>query len=273
MQLTKQQKKYFNETVWGYYRSQGRSMPWRDDPSPYKVLVSELMLQQTQVRRVVPKFNTFLYTCSNFEDLAGTSLAEVLELWSGLGYNRRAKYLHEIAKIVMDDYNGVLPQNQEILITFPGIGKNTAGAIRAYAFNQPSIFVETNIRTVLFHNFYNLGDRTISDKELEQLVEQLLDREHPREWYWALMDYGSCLKSIHDGKLASSKHYKKQPPLKDSVREMRGWILRALVAHASTLDQYRDDERFDKAVSGLVSDGLVVRRDKIFRLTGYSETS
>lgn len=277
MQLSQTQINSFRETVWEYYRQNGRSMPWRDDPSPYKVLVSELMLQQTQVSRVIPKFDAFLYTCSDFATLARKSLGEVLGLWSGLGYNRRAKYLHQTAQIVVREFNGELPSDGKELVKLPGIGKNTAGAILAYTFNQPAVFVETNIRTVLFQYFYTDNIEGISDKELENLVEQTLDREHPREWYWALMDYGSFLKKTAGGKLTTSKHYVKQSPLSGSMREMRGRIIKVLVGGNMNRDELfntvKGDKRFGPALDSLVRDGMVKRRGKTIGLTGSQKTS
>ncbi len=252
-------------------------MPWRDDPTPYKVLVSELMLQQTQVTRVVPKFDAFLYTCPDFAALAQKSLGEVLALWSGLGYNRRAKYLHQTAQLVIQDLEGNLPNTTNELMKLPGIGKNTAGAILAYAYNQPVVFVETNIRTVFFHHFYDDQSTDIGDKELEALVSQTLDQEHPREWYWALMDYGSFLKKTAGGRLTNSKHYVKQSPLSGSRREMRGRIIKALVGGTvGRKELYKavdGDARFESALSSLIRDGMVVQNGKQIGLTGVDKTS
>lgn len=252
-------------------------MPWRDDPSSYKVLVSELMLQQTQVSRVIPKFETFMYTCENFAALANVSLAEVLQLWSGLGYNRRAKYLHQTAQIIARDYDGVLPSTHEQLVRLPGIGVNTAGAILAYAFNQPVVFIETNVRTVLFHHFFADSTDKVSDKELRHIAEQVLDRSQPREWYWALMDYGSYLKKTAGGRLGSSAHYAKQSPLKGSLREMRGRIIKTLSGGPLKEPAMRTlvdaDERFAVALEALIDEGLVERRGDDLGLTGYKQTA
>jgi A/G-specific adenine glycosylase len=276
MQLTDQQISSFQSVVWEYYRQQGRELPWREDPTPYQVLVSELMLQQTQVSRVIPKYNAFLYTCPNIAVLAEESLGEVLTLWSGLGYNRRAKFLHLAAVMVVRDYNGILPQTTEELIKLPGIGKNTAGAIMAYAFNKPVVFVETNIRTVFFHHFFTDASATVSDKELEGLVGQTLDRENPREWYWALMDYGTYLKKTAGARLNSSKHYVKQSPLKGSLREMRGRIIKKLVSGPLQLHALEDaviaDERFDVALKSLIAEGMVSQKGKLICLTGTPKT-
>lgn len=275
--LSPSQVAEFRETVWEYYRVNGRTMRWREYPDPYSVLVSELMLQQTQVARVMPKFEAFIYTCPNFASLAEKPLGEVLALWSGLGYNRRAKFLHQTAQLVMSDYGGHLPDTLSELVKLPGIGKNTAGAIMAYAYNQPVIFVETNIRTVYFHHFYPEPHGLVSDKELEALLEQTLDRDNPREWYWALMDYGTHLKRTAGGRLKSSKHYTKQSPLKGSLREMRGEILKALVVGATAENELRKqvgiDDRFEVALGALLAEGFIERNGRNIRLTGTGQTS
>ena len=267
----------FRETVWEYYRANGRTMGWRESPTPYRVLVSELMLQQTQVSRVIPKFEAFIYTCPNFVSLAEKTLGEVLALWSGLGYNRRAKFLHQTAQLVVSDYGGHLPDTLSELVKLPGIGKNTAGAIMAYAYDQPVIFVETNIRTVYFHHFYPESHGLVSDKELETLIEQTLDRDNPREWYWALMDYGTHLKKTAGARLKSSKHYTKQSPLKGSLREMRGEILKALVVSTTTESKLRSqvgvDDRFEVALDALLAEGFIERNGRNIRLTGADQTS
>jgi A/G-specific adenine glycosylase len=174
--------------------------------------------------------------------------------------------------MVVSDFGGQLPNTVDDLMKLPGVGRNTAGAIVAYAFNQPVVFVETNIRTVLFHHVFD-GRNDVTDRELLDVAEQLLDRENPREWYWALMDYGSFLKSTAGGRNEVSKHYKKQSPLAGSPREMRGRILKNLVAGALTVEQLREatdaDERFDPALADLTQEGFVQKRGKIYCLTGY----
>lgn len=263
--------------MWAHYRQNGREMPWREDPAPYKVLVSELMLQQTQATRVIPKFEAFIYTCPDFASLAGKTLGDVLTLWSGLGYNRRAKFLHQTAQLVISDHDGVLPDTLPELVRLPGIGKNTAGAILAYAYNQPVVFVETNIRTVYFHHFYPESHELVGDRELEALVELTLDRENPREWYWALMDYGTYLKKTAGGRLDTSRHYVKQSALKGSLREMRGRILKALVEgvsmEADLRKKVRADERFEPALSSLLSEGFIERHGQNICLTGSGRPS
>lgn len=251
----------FQDRVWEYYRSHQRSMPWRDTPSPYYVLVSELMLQQTQVSRVIPKFEAFVERFPDETALARASLADVLSLWNGLGYNRRAKFLHEAAKIIVSQAE--FPTTYESLLRLPGVGPNTAAAICNYAYQQPTAFIETNIRSVLFHEFFK-DKIDIDDGILKDLVEQTMDTEHPREWFWALMDYGSMLKRTRGGQLDKSRHYKKQSPLQGSVREVRGHIVKVLTIQSSlTISQLRDavsaDERFDAALSGLIKEGLITK--------------
>lgn len=261
--------KTFNEEVWQRGRELYREMPWRTNTDPYYVLVSELMLQQTQVDRVVPKFEAFIGAFPTLEALGRASLSEVLTLWSGLGYNRRAKFLHETAKKVLADFDGSLPDSYDSLVSLPGIGPNTAGAILAYSFNQPVVFIETNVRTVYFHHFFE-DQALVNDKELREIVSKTIDMEHPREWYWALMDYGSFLKKQGVGRNSKSSHYKKQSPLKGSVREVRGLILKALSVKEYTYvdlkSEMPDDERFETAVTALIKEGLVEKNNDSLHL-------
>lgn len=258
------------ELIWQKGRELYREMPWRQDTRPYYVLVSELMLQQTQVDRVIPKFEAFIAQFPDERALAQASLAEVVALWNGLGYNRRAKYLHDSAKMIQDIGNGVFPATYEELLKLPGVGPNTAGAIMAYAYNQPVVFIETNVRTVYFEHFFTDADM-VNDSELRQSVAATLDYEHPREFYWALMDYGNSLKRQGAGQLTKSKHYKKQSPLKGSVREVRGELIRLLMAADMPLlelsQRYDGDVRFAPALEGLLADGLVTQAGDQLHLT------
>lgn len=247
-----------------------RDMPWRADTQPYYVLVSELMLQQTQVSRVIPKFESFITKFPDVTSLASAPLSDVLSLWQGLGYNRRAKFLHESAKAVVELYYGEFPEDTAQLQTLPGVGKNTAGALMAYAFNRPAMFIETNIRTVYIHHYF-ADDTDIDDKQLLEVLHQTMDTEHPREFYWALMDYGSWLKGQGIRNTARSRHYKKQAPLSGSVREMRGRIVKVLSSgpHEETalLELVVADSRFETALDGLKRDGLIESDGSRWRLT------
>jgi A/G-specific adenine glycosylase len=263
-------KEDFQELIWQNGRDLYRTMPWREDTRPYYVLVSELMLQQTQVDRVIPKFNAFITRFPDEKSLADASLADVLTLWSGLGYNRRAKFLYESAKKIMADFDGAFPDTYANILSLPGVGPGTAGAIMTYAFNQPIAFIETNVRTVYFHHYFTDGEK-VSDAQLKTVVEQTIDHDNPREFYWALMDYGTWLKKNGAGRINQSKHYKKQSPLKGSVREVRGNIIKQLATGDVPLvdlqKQYADDVRFVQAMGGLITDGLVSQTNKILHLT------
>lgn len=245
-------------------------MPWRADTRPYYVLVSELMLQQTQVSRVIPKFEAFVARFPDEQTLARAGLADVILLWQGLGYNRRAKFLHDAAKRIVNDFNGRFPTDPTDILSLPGVGKNTRGAIEAYALNRPSLFIETNIRTVYIHHFF-ADDPAVSDAAITELLAATIDHEHPREFYWALMDYGAHLKASGIRNITQSRHYKKQSPLEGSVRQVRGQILRALGNGSRSMDGLRHavqaDERFEPALDGLVNDGLVTRTDDGLHLT------
>jgi A/G-specific adenine glycosylase len=260
----------FQELLQSKGRELYRPMPWREDTRPYYVLVSELMLQQTQVDRVIPKFNAFIARFPDERSLATAPLSDVLSLWNGLGYNRRAKYLHDAAKKITQDLSGIFPSTKEALLDLPGVGPGTAGAILAYAFNHPVVFIETNVRTVYFYHFFTNGDK-VSDSQLVAYIEKTVDRENPREFYQALMDYGTWLKKSGAGQITQSRHYKKQPALKGSIREVRGQIIRSLASSSRTLTQLQidvhADERFETALAGLVRDGLVKRTGNILHLT------
>ena len=227
MNLTKKQITSFRRFIWAFYAEQGRSFAWRNVDNPYHVVVSEIMLQQTQTYRVAPKYEQFIAAFPDFSFLASASLRNVLSAWQGLGYNRRGKYLQQIAQKVMSEHNGALPQFPDILETFPGIGKATAASICAFAYNIPTVFIETNIRAVFIHSFFPYKD-TVHDREIMPLIEQTLDHNNPREWYYALMDYGVMLKKKFGNPSRRSKHHTQQSTFKGSDRQIRGAIVRQL---------------------------------------------
>lgn len=204
-------------------------MPWRETTDPYCITVSEIMLQQTQVQRVAEKYPPFISTFPDWRTLASAPQAEVLKAWQGLGYNRRGLYLKKTAEEVIQRHNGILPSNPEELEKLPGIGKATAAAISTYAFNTPTIFIETNIRSVFIHHFFPKREK-VDDKEIMPLIAMALDKENPREWYWALMDYGSNLKKSKGNPSRKSKHHIIQKKFTGSEREARGAIIKALTA-------------------------------------------
>jgi len=254
------QKEYseFIKNIYDYYQSNRRSFEWREDISPYRVLVSEIMLQQTQTDRVAYKFPQWLSVFPDFETLASASTRDVIAAWSGLGYNRRALALHAAGQRVMQEFGGKLPDAPEVLQTFKGIGPNTAGSICAFAFNKPTIFIETNIRAVYIHHFFS-GEEKVHDKQLLPIIEATVDQQNPRDWYYALMDYGVKLKKEHKNPSRKSKHHTVQSKFEGSERQIRGMILRALTefGRLSFEDLIavipREERRIEKNLSDLMT--------------------
>ena len=226
--------------MYEYYDEHGRNeLAWRRHISPYRIVVAEIMLQQTQVSRVEEYFRQWMRDYPSWKALSQAPLKSVLMSWQGLGYNRRGKYLQDIAKIVTGQYHGRLPSDRNELEALPGIGHYTAGSIRAFAFNMPDVFMETNIRTVLFHHFYSGSKKNIKqidDGELLELLEKCIEsderaKNNPRELYWALMDYGSHLKKTVGNLNTKSKTYAKQSRFDGSRRQLRAQILRYVLHH------------------------------------------
>jgi A/G-specific adenine glycosylase len=271
-----------------FYHESGRhDMSWRRPDEhgtfdPYKILVSEVMLQQTQVDRVAPKYTAFLNRFPTVQTLTGATLGDVLKLWNGLGYNRRAKYIWQAAQMLMQDYDGRFPETTEELQKLPGIGPNTAGAIMAYAYDAPVVFVETNIRTVIIHHFFE-DQASVPDTKIREILDALIPKSAhkdrgcgegtifgPREFYWAMMDYGSYLKKTVGNIARASKHYTKQSKFHGSKRQVRGQVLRLLVEKPLTLTALKkriDDERLEEVVAALESEGFITKKGRAFRLS------
>jgi A/G-specific adenine glycosylase len=250
-------KTSFLDTLFGYYDLHGRDLPWRQTTDPYKIMVSELMLQQTQVQRVIPKYEAFIKQFLDVETLAKAELATVLKLWSGLGYNRRAKFLHESAKQLAQKSQFLRTIDE--LVALPGIGKNTAGAILVYAFDEPHVFIETNVRSCLFEHFFQ-KEEAVTDKQLEEILKELLPLvDSPRHFYWAMMDYGTYLKKQKNN-IQKSKHYAKQTPFEGSKRQIRGRVLRLLGQKPRIKEELQEniaDNRLDAVVTDLIKEGLI----------------
>jgi A/G-specific adenine glycosylase len=262
--LSRDQVSGFRDSIYGYYRVHKREMPWRQTDNPYHILVSEIMLQQTQVERVMGKYGDFLAKFPDFETLAGAAWPEVLAVWQGLGYNRRALSLKRLAQAVMENWGGTLPKSVEDLRSLPGIGPATAGALLAFAFEQPVTFIETNIRRVFLHFFF-VDREDVTDREIIPLVAETLDRERVRDWYYALMDYGAMLKGDFPNPNRRSAHYTRQSPFNGSNRKVRGQILKTLLAGpASSLEELAQvmgisPTRTQSALEQLLAEGFVIR--------------
>jgi A/G-specific adenine glycosylase len=225
----------FQNIIYSYFKQYGREFPFRKEISPYNVVISEMMLQQTQTNRVAEKFQQFIRAFPDFQALANAPLNEVLKIWQGLGYNRRAIALKTIAEKITSEFGGVLPADVEVLKTFPQIGHNTASSIVAFAFNIPTFFVEVNIRRVYIYFFFP-GKFSVQDNLIMQIVRKTLDRSKVRKWYYALMDYGVMLKKTHPELMKRSAHYRKQSKFKGSTREIRGNILKLLIENKSLME-------------------------------------
>jgi len=262
--------KEFIQTVWNYYYTNKRTMPWRENTSGYYVFLSEIMLQQTQVERVKEKFDEFIDVFPDFESLASADFQNVLSLWSGLGYNRRARYLYDSARRICSEKNGVLPNDIEYLVSLSGIGISTASAILVYAFNVPYVFIETNVRTVFIYHFFKEKD-SVSDKEIEDKLKITMDKTNPREWYWALMDYGTYLKKEYGNFNKKSKLYTKQSKFEGSLRQKRGLVLRLLLKDNLTFEQIVEELHCDNVLTEqildkLVEEKLIVKTDGFYTI-------
>ena len=267
--LNSRQIHRFQKLVYDHYRRNGRKLPWRKTRDPYKILLSELMLQQTQVARVIETYKAFLRRFPTLESVARAPLRDVLAVWQGLGYNRRAVALKRLAAIIVSDYGGRIPSDIEMLKALPGVGAATAGALCAFAFNKPTVFIETNIRSVFIHHFFRDSDG-VKDSEILPLVEQTLDQKKPRQWYYALMDYGVALKEQHPNPSRRSAHYAKQSPFEGSLRQVRGMILKTLVkdpgmTEAALVKEIdRDADRVGTCLQQLRTEGFILKKGKRF---------
>ncbi len=261
----------FQALIYKHYLAHKRAMPWRQTHNPYHILVSEIMLQQTQVERVLGKYGAFLSRFPDFAALARSPWPEVLMEWQGLGYNRRALALKRLAQAVVENWGGALPRSEGELRSLPGIGPATAGALLAFAFEQPIAFIETNIRRVFLHFFF-ADQEGVTDREILPLVAETLDRERVRDWYYALMDYGAKLKGSTPNPNRRSAHYSRQSPFSGSNREVRSRILKTLLGKAilSSKELARavglSPARIEAALEQLLAEGFVVREGDGLRL-------
>jgi len=264
----------FQHDILDFYERQGRDFPWRHTDDPYKILVSEIMLQQTQTERVLPKYTAWLERFPDVHTLSQASLADVLSLWSGLGYNRRARFLQQACTSlsILLKQGKSFPDTPDALDALPGIGAYTARAVCTFSFNKPEVFIETNIRSVFIFFFFGNTYEKVSDAEILPLVERTLDKTNVREWYWALMDYGAELKKRVQNPSQKSAHYVRQSPFRGSLREARGAIVRQLTEKKSaTLSEIARSERIslsrlEKAASRLLEERFVCETKGVYRI-------
>ncbi|PCI20330.1 endonuclease III [Candidatus Wolfebacteria bacterium] len=256
----------FQKTIKEYYCLNKRDFPWRKTKNPYHIVVSEIMLQQTQTSRVVKKYREFIKAFPSWKALSNAPQKKVLTLWQGLGYNRRALNLKRMAETVTKEYRGRLPEDSASLESLPGIGPYTAGAIRTFVWNQPHVFIETNIRTVFLHFFFP-NKKNVSDLELFNYIEKTVDTKNPREWYSALMDYGVMLKKEKGNLNTQSKHYRKQTPFKGSDREVRSSILKYVLKEKNVTPLHLKKElsfnknKIQQKLDELINEGFLKKSD------------
>jgi len=270
MKLTLKETREFQQKIYDYYLKNKRNFSWRENINPYKIFISEVMLQQTQTSRVIFKFQQWLEKFPDFKSLAQASGHEVLSCWQGLGYNSRGLRLLHAAQIIENKFKGILPDTLEDLESLPGIGPNTAGSISAFAFNKPVAFIETNIRTVFLYEFFK-DKELVCDKEILNLVTQTIDTNNPRDWYYALMDYGVYLKKELKINNKKSKQYNRQSKFVGSRRQVRGAIVRILSKMKTVseedlfflIEQELPDNThsFENILQELIEEKLVFQKD------------
>lgn len=264
-------------------RSEGerlyRVLPWRCIDDPYAVLVSEVMLQQTQVARVEKHWTRFLGLFPTIDALAAAGTADVLAQWQGLGYNRRALALKRAAEVCAAERGGKLPDTAEELEALPGIGPATAAGVMAFAYNRPSVYIETNVRTVFLHELFPACDK-VSDRQLAPLVAATCPEDDAQAWYYALLDYGAHLKTLVANPSRRSAHYTRQSAFEGSRRQKRAELVRIVLAEpgigadelAERLDAFErtagrdgvDAATFDSIVGDLVTEGFFRNEEGTF---------
>ncbi|NBD33276.1 MAG: A/G-specific adenine glycosylase [Cyanobacteria bacterium] len=191
--LTQREVNTLQRSLREWYQTQGRDLPWRQTTDPYRIWVSEIMLQQTQVKTVIPYYDRWLETFPDISTLAESSLQTVLKQWEGLGYYARARNLHRAAQVIVNDYNGIFPKQMADVLSLPGIGRTTAGGILSAAFNQPVSILDGNVKRVLARLIALDTPPKKAINQLWELSDQLLDQNHPRDYNQALMDLGATL--------------------------------------------------------------------------------
>jgi len=277
------------KTILGWYKQSSRQLPWRQTTDPYKILVSEMMLQQTQVDRVIPKYYAFLEKFPTVISLAKAPTADVFKLWSGLGYNRRALYLQKCAQTIVEKYNRKFPETTQELCQLPGLGAYTSAAVLSFAYNKNVEVIDVNIERIFKRVFYGKVESAAA------IAQHLLPQGQSRDWHNALMDIGAlfctaaqprctlcplqklCASANNAERIEATWKKKKVVPFKESDRIVRGTILKLLTKqnsqsvddiYAQLLHQNikREKEKVDKILVQLEKDGLIRKEKSIISL-------
>lgn len=259
--LNKQDIELFRSKIFDFYLQNGRSFPWRKTTDRYAVMISEIMLQQTQAERVAPKYEAWLQEFPDIACLASAPLRVVLSLWSGLGYNSRAVRLQRCAAIIRDSFGGIVPGEPAVLKTLPGIGEYTCRSIPVFADNFDAAAVDTNIRRIMIHELGFPED--ISPAILQHAAEALVPPGRSRDWHNALMDYGSL---VLTSKKTGIRPLTRQSKFQGSKRWYRGKLIKELVS-TDGLFLEEISEKYaacpwdiDEIINDLISEGLVERQ-------------
>ena len=262
-QPSKEKIEALQTKVLNYYYKEGRDLPWRKTTDKYHILVSEVMSQQTQISRVITKYNEWFEKYPTIKELSESSLNDVLEMWNGLGYNSRAKRLRDLAIEVQTKYNGIIPSDYSTLLSLPGIGPYTANAVLIFSENQNRATVDANIRRIFIKEFEL--DEAINDKELYALATLCLPKDKSRDWHNALMDYGSKIMTSNKTGIGAKT---KQSKFKGSSRYYRAEILRQIRKNDGklSLDECtsiikQTNYNINDILNGLAKDGLIKKVD------------
>ena len=280
--------KQFQRHILSWYRKNRRDLPFRTsirwdkgNPhypkkldrglTPYHILVSEIMLQQTQIPRVLEKFPEFMETFPDWRTLARADTQKLFTVWQGMGYWRRALYLRECANEVAHSYGGTLPKDPEVLMTLPGIGPYTSHAISCFAYQNPDAFIDTNIRRV-FISFFFPNKSEVSDKEILAIAQEAVWVPNPREWHYALMDYGSIVLGNTRTLNKQSRHYSRQSKFEGSFRSYRAEVIRYLTqnknATLGVLDKHLSPSPYKtkEILAALVKDNIIQKKKSYWTL-------
>lgn len=250
----------FMSRAWEEGGSAYRDLPWRNISDPYAVLVSEVMLQQTQVSRVEGYWKRFLDAFPDAHALANAPTPQVLALWQGLGYNRRALALKRAAEQVVQDRDGIFPDAFNELTALPGIGPATAAGVMAFAYQKPAVYVETNVRAVFIHELFADADR-VPDADLLPFVADTAVTADPRSWYYALLDYGAAIKKSGTNPTRASTSYTRQSTFAGSRRQKRAKLVRIALASPAGITRAEAKQRLDEAEC---ADGREAVDDELF---------